>query len=197
MIKYIIVGYIASYLVIWSHEVGHAYFYHKFGCKDNFFKVTVPSYLIFSTPQPIDLNKAKLLSLKEKFIVGIGGILVNIIFDSLGFILIKNIEIQADNLYHFFWYSFVLFHLVEAASYTVLNNIFVASDIVEVQNYKPIYRIPLFLLGLVVMYFVINLLINSPQAWRLGLILVTCVLALLMGVLMVVFGCLMSKKQRD
>ena len=197
MIKYIIVGYIALYLVIWSHEVGHAYFYHKFGCKNNFFKVTVPLYLIFSTPQPIDLNKAKLLSLKEKFIVGIGGILVNIIFDSLGFILIKNIEIQADNLYHFFWYSFVLFHLVEAASYTVLNNIFVASDIVEVQNYKPIYRIPLFLLGLVVMYFVINLLINSPQAWRLGLILVTCVLALLMGVLMVVFGCLMSKKQRD
>jgi len=47
------------------------------------------------------------------------------------------------------------------------------------------------------MYFVINLLINSPQAWRLGLILVTCVLALLMGVLRVVFGCLMSKKQRD
>jgi len=194
VIKYLIIGYISLYLVIWSHEVGHAYFYYKFGCKKNFFKVTVPLYLIFSTPQPINLDKEKELSKKQYFVVGLGGILINSIFGFIGIIIVKNIKIEPDNLFHFFWYSFSLFHFIEAASYTVLNNIIVASDIVTIQNYKPIYRIPLFLIGLFYVYFILDLINNSPQIWRLGLIIITCILALLMGVLRVIFSHIMNKK---
>ncbi len=196
MFKYILVGYISLYLVIWFHEVGHAFFYYKYGCKNNVFNVTVPLYLIFSTPQPIDEDTEKKLNLKEKFIIGMGGILVNMMFGFIGIVLIKNVEIKSSNFYHFFWYSFILFHFVEAASYTVLNNIIPASDIKYVQDYKPLYRIPIFLLGLIFIYFIINLLNNSPMYWKQGLIIVTLILALLMGVLRVVFGYFI-RKQHD
>lgn len=124
---YLIVGYIALYLVILSHEVGHAYFYKKYGCKDNPFNVTIPLYLAFSTPEPVDLEKEKNLSLKQKFIVAMGGILVNLIFGIIGLVLLNIIKIE-DNVFHFFFYTFILFHFIEVASYTVINNIYVASD---------------------------------------------------------------------
>ena len=195
MFIYLTIGYITLYLVIWSHEVGHAFFYYKYGCKSNPFNVTIPLYLAFSTPQPIDLEKEKNLSLKQKFIVGIGGILVNIIFGFVGLIIIKNIEIKHNNFYQFFLYSFVLFNFIEAASYTVINNIYVAGDILEVQNYKPKYRIPLFIIGLVITYIIINLIINSPTAWRFGLIIISVVLAFLMGSSRVIFNIIIKSKK--
>jgi hypothetical protein len=92
-------------------------------------------------------------------------------------------------------YLFVLFNFIEAASYTVINNIYVVGDILEVQNFKPKYRIPLFILGVVIIYIIINLIISSPTVWRFGLIIISVVLAFLMSSLRVIFNIIMKNKK--
>lgn len=67
----LIIGYISLYLVIWIHEVGHGIMYAKYKCKENPFKVHVPFYLFFSTPRPVDEEKAKVLSHKQIYNIGI------------------------------------------------------------------------------------------------------------------------------
>lgn len=65
------------------------------------------------------------------------------------------------------------------------------------QNYKPKYRIPLFVIGLIVTYIIIILLINSPGTWRIGLVIATILIAFIMGVLRIIFSILMNNKQKD
>lgn len=191
--SYIIIGYISLYFVIWLHEVGHAIMYKKYGCKKNAFKVSVPFYFAFATPNPIDLNELRKINSRQNFYVGIAGIVVNLIFGTVGFMMIKGIRFNPNSLFYFFIYSFTIFHFVEAATYMVINNIYVASDIVSVQNYKPLYRLPLFLLGLVVIFMIINLLINGEENWKTGLIIATIVTACMMGVLRIIFSILNKK----
>ena len=59
------IGYAALYIVIYLHEVGHAIWYCRFGCKKNWYHVTVKPYLFFSTPLPVDINQADNLSTKR------------------------------------------------------------------------------------------------------------------------------------
>ena len=167
---YFIVGYCALYLVIWLHEVGHGVVYAKYKCKDNPFKVHVPFYLFFSTPQPVDEKKAQTLTSKQYFNVGIAGIIVNLLIGIPISFLFLNIEFN-NSILIFFFYSFALFHLVEAASYLTISNIFLASDMITVQNYKPKLRIPLFLIGIFIVVLIIFMLIKSPDSWKLGYII--------------------------
>jgi Zn-dependent protease len=76
-VLYFIIGYIALYLTIWLHEVGHSFMYKKYGCKENAFKVTVPFYLFFSTPAPVDINKLQFLTKNQDFNISITGMVIN------------------------------------------------------------------------------------------------------------------------
>ena len=82
------IGYAALYIVIYLHEVGHAIWYCRFGCKKNWYHVTVKPYLFFSTPLPVDINQADNLSTKKDIIVSYGGILNNFIFTFIAYFLI-------------------------------------------------------------------------------------------------------------
>lgn len=184
---YFIVGYCALYLVIWLHEVGHGVVYAKYKCKDNPFKVHVPFYLFFSTPQPVDEKKAQTLTSKQYFNVGIAGIIVNLLIGIPISFLFLNIEFN-NSILIFFFYSFALFHLVEAASYLTISNIFLASDMITVQNYKPKLRIPLFLIGIFIVVLITFMLIKSPDSWKLGYIISIIIMISCMGLGRMVFS---------
>ena len=184
---YFIVGYCALYLVIWLHEVGHGVVYAKYKCKDNPFKVHVPFYLFFSTPQPVDEKKAQTLNSKEYFNVGIAGIIVNLLFGIPISFLLLTMEFNHSILF-FFFYSFALFHLVEAASYLTISNVFLASDMVTVQNYKPKLRIPSFLIGIFLVVLIIFMLFKSPDSWKLGYIISIITMILCMGLGRAIFS---------
>lgn len=184
---YIIVGYCSLYLVIWLHEVGHGIVYAKYKCKDNPFKVYVPFYLFFSTPQPVDEIKAQTLNSKKYFNVGMAGIIVNLLFGiPISFLMLTN-EFNHSILV-FFFYSFALFHLVEAASYLTISNVFLSSDMITVQNYKPKLRIPLFLIGLFIVVLIVFMLFKSPDSWKLGYIISIIIMILSMGLGRAIFS---------
>ncbi|MFJ8511787.1 zinc metalloprotease [Lysinibacillus xylanilyticus] len=184
---YFIVGYCALYLVIWLHEVGHGVVYAKYKCKDNPFKVYVPFYLFFSTPQPVDEIKAQALNSKKYFNVGIAGIIVNLLFGiPISFLMLTN-EFNHSILV-FFFYSFALFHLVEAASYLTISNVFLSSDMITVQNYKPKLRIPLFLIGIFIVVLIVFMLFKSPDSWKLGYIISIIIMILSMGLGRAIFS---------
>ncbi|SDN94600.1 hypothetical protein [Bacillus sp. OK048] len=184
---YFLIGYIALYSVIWLHEVGHGIMFAKYKCKENPFKVHVPFYLFFSTPRPVDEDKAKTLSLKQIYNVGIGGIVVNLIFGIPISIILLLTDFQ-NTLLFYFLFSFALFHLVEAATYMVISNIFLSSDMVLVQQYKPKLRIPFFIIGLLIVSLIIYMLINCPESWRLGYIITIVIMTLCMVLGRVVFS---------
>ena len=68
----LLIGYAALYIVIYLHEVGHAIWYCRFGCKKHWYHVTVKPYLFFSTPLPVDIEKADNLSSNKDIIVSYG-----------------------------------------------------------------------------------------------------------------------------
>ena len=167
---YFLVGYCALYSVIWSHEVGHGIVYANYQCKDNPFKVHVPLYLFFSTPQPVNVERAQYLTSKQFFHVGMGGIVVNLILGIPLACLFLATEFHTS-IFTFFLYSFALFHLVEASTYLTISNIFLASDMVAVQNYKPKLRIPFFIIGIGIVVLILLMIMNSPDKWKVGYII--------------------------
>lgn len=184
---YFVVGYCALYLVIWLHEVGHGIAYAKYKCKDNLFKVHVPFYLFFSTPQPVDVNKARALNNKQYFNVGMAGIIMNLLFGVPIALVLLNIGFN-HSLLVFFFYSFALFHLVEAASYLTISNVFLSSDMITVQNYNPKLRIPLFLIGIFIIVLITFMLIKSPDSWTLGYIISIIIMISCMGLGRAIFS---------
>lgn len=173
----LIVGYCALYAVFWLHEVGHGVVYAKYRCKKNPFRVHVPLHMFFSTPMPVDREKAKNLGCKQNFHVGIGGMAANLLFGvPIAFILLAG-DFRPSIVY-FFFYTFALFHLVEAASYMVINNLLLAGDMLTVQAYKPALRLPFFLAGLAVAALTGIMLVESPSGWRAGYLAAAAVLTL-------------------
>ena len=123
----IIISYFALYLVILLHELGHSFFYWKFGCKENWIKVTVKPYLFFSTPALVDENKADLLKDKDDLIIPYAGITVNLIVALLAVVL--NYFYSSNNVYvNLFISQFISLNLVEAITYLVIGNIYLVSD---------------------------------------------------------------------
>lgn len=183
---YFLVGYIALYLAIWLHEVGHAVIFAKYNCKDNPFDVYVPLYLFFSTPNPVHQEKVEKLNLKQIYHVGIAGIITNLVFGLPIFILLLWLGFP-NNLWFFFLFSFALFHLVEAATYLIISNIFLSSDMVLVQQYNPKLRVPFFLAGLLIVGVILYMIINCPESWRTGLISAVIIMTISMGLGRIIF----------
>ena len=177
---YSLVGYGALYLVIWLHEVGHGLVYSKYNCKDNPFNVHVPLYLFFSTPQPVNIENAQLLTEKQHFHVGMAGIVVNLFLGVPVALLLLIAEFQVSLLL-FFIYSVTLFHLVEAVTYLTISNLFLSSDMVTVQQYKPKLRIPLFIIGVMIAILIIMLVIESPTEWKIPYIVSILIMVACMG----------------
>jgi len=181
------------YLVIWLHELGHSFFYWKYGCKENWLKVSVKPYLFFSTPAPVDEEKAEHLTTKQNLTILYGGIVVNLF---LAFMIIIVIEITSisNNYIELFLYQFVTLHLSEAISYLVLGNIYLVSDMKGIANIKPILRPINFILGILtsVIYFIFIKQIPQyilPVILTFNLIVIIC-----MGVGRIVFTYYYSKK---
>ena len=193
LIFIIIISYLTLYLVIWLHELGHSFFYWKYGCKENWLKVSVKPYLFFSTPAPVDEEKAEHLTTKQNLTILYGGIVVNLF---LAFMIIIVIEITyiSNNYIELFLYQFVTLHLSEAISYLVLGNIYLVSDMKGIANIKPILRPINFILGILtsVIYFIFIKQIPQyilPVILTFNLIVIIC-----MGVGRIIFTYYYSKK---
>ena len=133
------IGYAALYIVIYLHEVGHAIWYCRFGCKKNWYHVTVKPYLFFSTPLPVDINQADNLSTKKDIIVSYGGILNNFIFTFIAYFLICRFHIMNYYLSLFLWMFYTL-HIAEIVSYMFLGNLYLVSDMKSIAKRQPLLR---------------------------------------------------------
>jgi hypothetical protein len=190
-----VIGYFSLLLVIWLHEFGHALAYTIYGCKKNPFHVSVHPYIFFSTPLPVDLKKESKLSNKKKYHIGIAGILMNLIISlPLYFFVIKSDLFMIESYLSYFIYFFVLFHLVEAMTYMILNNIVVASDIKAIEEYKPSIRIPVFFAGLIILVFILDMYSMCPVQYKFIVGLVIVILSAVMGIARIIFQILISKK---
>lgn len=118
----LLLGYVVLFCVVWLHEVGHAIGYVYYGCKKNWYHVTVKPYIFFSTPLPIDMEKAQKLTKKQNTIISYGGVIANLLWASISgcvliFLNIENIYIQIV-----LW-LFLTLHLAEIISYMFIGNI--------------------------------------------------------------------------
>lgn len=187
LIFYLFLGYAALYLVIWMHEVGHGFMYKYYGCKENAFKVSVVPYLFFSTPLPIDIEKAGKLKAKENFYVGMAGIAVNLIFGIPLFVVFMRIGFKS-NIIFFFFYTFALLHLVEAASYLCVGSVLISSDMITLQDYKPWLRVPAFLLGILTSITIGIMIVRTPYNFKAGYTAAALLCIICMGIGRVIFS---------
>jgi len=179
---YILLGYAAMYATIWLHELGHAMVYHHFGCKENVFDFTVPFHFGNANPYPIDWEKAKSLTLKQDFYVSIAGVVVNIILGLLSWVVLFNFrEKMGWRWLKFFITVFTIAHFAEACSYLTISNVYPVSDMIGVQMYNSAVQIPLFFIGLILIYILIFLIKNAPMDWRKGLANYAMISILMMG----------------
>jgi len=160
---YLIVStYAALYLTIWMHEVGHALAYWRFGCKENFWKVQVPLYLLGSSPAPVDETHATHLNSSQQLIVAASGVVVNCIF---GFptllIVLSNGSLATISLVYVFIYLFSLCHLLEAGSYLVINSLFLGGDMTLIAKHAPRARWLVFVVASLILLPAIALLVRE------------------------------------
>lgn len=189
----IIISYFALYLVILFHEWGHSFFYWKYGCKDNWLKVTVKPYLFFSTPAPVNESKAEELTDKENLIIAYGGIVVNFIVALLGIILISTYSIINYYINLFISQSISL-HLAEAITYLVIGNIYLVSDMEVIAKINAKLRPINFTLGVIISIFYFQYLFQLQQN-ILGVVIVFNLLVIIsMGIGRIVFTYIYSKK---
>lgn len=189
----IIISYFALYLVILFHEWGHSFFYWKYGCKDNWLKVTVKPYLFFSTPAPVNESKAEKLTDKQNLIIAYGGIVVNFIVALLGIILISIYSIKNYYVILFISQSISL-HLAEAITYLVIGNIYLVSDMEVIAKINAKLRPINFALGVIISIFYFQYLLQLQQS-ILGIVIVFNLLVIIsMGVGRIVFTYIYSKK---
>ncbi len=181
-------GYIALYFTIWVHEIGHAYMYKRYGCKDNILKVTVPFYLFFSTPAPIDVDKLQTLSKRQRFNISIAGIVVNLSIGIPIFAVLNYLKCSSSNIFHLFIYLLGVFNLLEAATYLTVNNIFLASDMEDIAQYNKKLRLPCFLLGSLAILLLTLIIVRGPKEWQFWTIVVSIIVSCSMGLGRVIFS---------
>ena len=188
----IIISYFALYLVILLHELGHSFFYWKFGCKENWIKVTVKPYLFFSTPALVDENKADLLKDKDDLIISYAGITVNLIVALLAVVL--NYFYSSNNVYvNLFISQFISLNLVEAITYLVIGNIYLVSDMENVARINSKLRSINFVIGLAITIFYLKYLFTL-QGSILSVVIISNLLVILcMGLGRIIFTYLYSK----
>lgn len=192
LLKFII-SYFALYLVILFHEWGHSFFYWKYGCKDNWLKVTVKPYLFFSTPRPVNENKVEQLTDEQDLVISYAGIIVNLIIAFLGVILIYRYSINNEYLYLFIS-QFISLHLAEAITYLVIGNIYLVSDMKNIARINHKLRIINFSIGLIVSIFYFYYLLQLRKS-TLGIVIIfNLIVIICMGVGRILFTYIYGKK---
>lgn len=192
LLKFII-SYFALYLVILFHEWGHSFFYWKYGCKDNWLKVTVKPYLFFSTPRPVNENKVEQLTHEQDLVISYAGIIVNLIIAFLGVILIYRYSINNEYLYLFIS-QFISLHLAEAITYLVIGNIYLVSDMKNIARINHKLRIINFSIGLIVSIFYFYYLLQLRKS-TLGIVIIfNLIVIICMGVGRILFTYIYGKK---
>lgn len=188
----IFISYLALYLVIYLHEIGHALLYYKYGCKKNWWQVTVKPYLFFSTPLPVDMEKARLLNRKQNIFIASGGIGINLIFAMLTFLILQRIN---QNYYiGLFLHQFLTLHLGEAVSYLIIGNVYLVSDMEVIAKSKAILRPLYFVFGLFVGLFYMLFLIGMPEEYKSIIVAFNAMTILCMGVGRIVFTVIHNKR---
>lgn len=192
----IFISYLTLYLVIWLHEIGHSFFYWKYGCKENWLKVSVKPYLFFSTPAPVNEKKAEQLTPKQGLIISYGGVLVNLVF---AFVVILANEIYPikNNYLELFAYQFATLHLSEAISYLVLGNIYLVSDMKSIADIKPILRPVNFALGILVSVIYFIYIRQVPQQIFSIILIFNSLVIVCMGIARIAFTYYYSKKSNE
>lgn len=189
----LIISYFTSYLVIWLHELGHAFFYWKYGCKDNLFKITVKPYLFFSTPAPVNEEKSNLLTQKQDLMISYAGIIMNLIFAFLAY-EVKIVCTLKNSYFELFIYEFITLHLAEVISYLVLGNIYLVSDMKNIAEIKPMLRPLNFIIGLLISIKFFQLIRQVPDKIFYVVLIINLLVIFCMGLGRIVFTYYYSKK---
>jgi len=194
--------YVALYLSIWMHEVGHALAYWEFGCKENPWKVRVPFYLFGSTPAPVDEACANRLNSSQQLVVAVSGVVVNCLFGILALLVVLFIgALKTIPLLYVFMYFFALSHLLEATSYLVINSLFLGSDMTLMMEHAPKSRWPILIVASLTLLPAIALLVREAprlgyalfgtdvvdSTWRLSVAILSVFIMVIMGVARVLF----------
>lgn len=176
------------------HELGHSFFYWKYGCKENWLKVSVKPYLFFSTPAPVNEEKAEYLKSKQKLIISYGGIAINLFMAFVVSIIIKVISIESDYI-QLFLYQFETLNLAEAISYMVIGNIYLVSDMKNIANIKPILRSMNFILGVFISGIYFLFIKQLPQQIFNIIFIFNMIVIICMGMGRIAFTYYYSKKE--
>ena len=152
LVLYFLLGYCALFSVVWLHEVGHAFWNFRFGCRAGWIHVQVKPYIFFSTPGPVDLDKYQALAPWQRTL------------SAYGILLLAK---PGNSYVQFFLWMFTTLHLAEIVSYLVIGSIYLVSDMAIVVGEYPGLRIPSLLAGLVLTVIYILALAGIPQEFRL------------------------------
>ncbi len=143
----VVSGYTALYAAIWQHELGHAIIFQFYGCNPVLWDVDVPFHFGNANPGPLDSACLDLLHSEAIFHGSMGGVMVNMVMATLVFFFLGYFRKLPDLLRNWLLF-FGLAHLVEVTTYFTISNIIPLSDMLGVQDYEPMLRVPLFLAGL-------------------------------------------------
>ena len=194
ILKNIIIGYVILYIVIWLHEVGHAFCYWKYGAKKNPWVVSVTPYIFFSTPLPVNLEKEKLMTKRQQFNTAIAGVIVNLVFGIISMFIILIFGVK-DNIIIICLFYFATLHFSEAISYLTISNIFLASDMKVIAEYNKKLRIPAFIIGFLGLLCLMYLISKSVYEWRIYLIIFNIIVMACMGFGRIIFTYIYNKNK--
>ena len=176
----LIIGYCSLFAVVWLHEVGHAMGYAFYGCKEHVLHVTVKPYIFFSTPAPINQERANTLSDKQVVLISYGGVVANFFWALISMMLISLLHTPNIYLQLFLWLILTL-NLAEIISYMVFGNIYLVSDMAIIASIFPKLRILNFVVGCLLFVLYLLAMIRIPDSidrivliWNISTILGMC-----------------------
>ena len=167
---FIVIGYIALYLTVWLHEVGHSIWDCLFGVKKGWLKVNVKPYIFFSTPGELDIEAWNNLNSRQYVLIAYGGIIANAIWAVITGIIIKVVPIS--NLYiNMALWLFMSLHISEIFSYLFIGSIYVVSDMAIIAQIMPKLRIVNICVGFLLTVLYIFLLVNVPGDFQVFIVI--------------------------
>lgn len=180
----ILIAYSALYSAIWLHELGHALVFQAYGCNERLLDVVVPWHFGNANPGPLVQDCVDGLAPESRFLGGMGGMMVNILMACFSWFIWKT---NRTGIFSQWLLFFGISHLLEVATYLTISNILPLSDMISVQEYEPLLRIPLFLAGLLMIWLISRWIILTPVHMRITLAWFSICTALSMGGLRLVF----------
>lgn len=147
--------------------------------------------MFFSTPLPIDTDKAKLLSKSQNIFIASAGVMVNLLFAIISFLILY--KLNSNYYIELFLYQFSTLHLGEAISYLVVGNIYLVSDMKTIAMLNPNLRLFGFIIGLLALLMYVFILIRIPDEYKLIVILFNIITISFMCIGRIVFTYLLKK----